>query len=73
MLQKLDSMFLRKKLEMQEKLQEFLNEEKGASDMAAVMVLIVVVVAIAGVFNSQLKEAVTAAIKKLTDFISATS
>lgn len=73
MLQKIDTMLLMKKMQLQEKLENFLKEERGASDMAAVMVLIVIVVALAGVFNKELKTAVESSVKKLTDFIDSTS
>lgn len=47
----------------------FKKEEKGASDMVAVIVLIVVVIAVATVFRTQLKQAVEDVFAKLTDFI----
>lgn len=73
MLQKIDTMLLMKKMQLQEKLENFLKEERGASDMAAVMVLIVIVVALAGVFNDKLKTAVQKSVEKLTTFIESTS
>lgn len=48
---------------------QFQEEEKGASDMVAVIVLIVVVIAVATVFQDKLKGAVEAVFGKLTGFI----
>lgn len=48
---------------------KFEKEEKGASDMVAVIVLIVVVILVATIFKEQLSNAVEAVFTKLTSFI----
>lgn len=48
---------------------KFQEEEKGASDMVAILVLIVIIIGVAAIFQQQLGAAITAAFKKLTDFI----
>ena len=45
------------------------KEEKGASDIVAIMVVIVIIIAVAAIFQEQLSNAVTAVFEKLTNFI----
>ena len=48
---------------------DFLSKEKGASEMVVILVLIVIIIAVASTFQTELRNAVTDAFKKLTDFI----
>lgn len=45
------------------------KEEKGASDMIAILVIIVILIAVAAVFQEQLRGAIEAAFNKLITFI----
>jgi len=45
------------------------NEERGASDMVAVIAIIVIVLAVAVVFRKQLTEVVTKAFENVTSWI----
>lgn len=65
MLRKIDDLLM----EANSRLNSFVEEEKGASDMVAVIVLIVVVIAVAGIFREQLGNAVEAVFNKLQDFV----
>lgn len=47
----------------------FLKEEKGASDIVAIIVIIVVVIGIAGIFKNQLEAVVSNVFGKLMQFI----
>lgn len=73
MLGKMDLMLLNSQTRLRRFLDDFKAEEKGASDMVAIMVVIVIIIAVAGVFNEQLKQAVTDVFSKLTNFINSTS
>lgn len=48
---------------------KFLRDERGDSNMVAVIVLIVIVIAVAAVFKEQLEGAVKLIFSKLTEFI----
>lgn len=45
------------------------SEERGASDMVAVIAIIVIVLAVAVIFREQLTNVVTAAFQNVTDWI----
>ncbi len=49
-------------------LASFLKEEKGASDMVAIIVVIVIILAVAAIFQEQLINVVTSVMDKLIDF-----
>ncbi len=57
------------KWKLRERLEDFLAEERGASDMVTVVVLIVIVVAVAGVFHKQLGDAIEKIFGNLNSFI----
>lgn len=61
--------YLRGKLACREALENFLKGEKGASDMVAIMLVIVIVVALAAVFRENLTEAADTVFGKLLDEI----
>lgn len=69
MFEKIENLFWDFKRGFSSFINQFQEEEKGASDMVAVIVLIVVVIAVATVFQGKLKDAVTAVFSKLTTFI----
>lgn len=49
--------------------ERFLNDEEGDSNLVAVIVLIVIILAVAAIFREQLLEAVNAVFSNLMDFI----
>ncbi len=69
MFEKIENLFWDFKRGFSSFINQFQEEEKGASDMVAVIVLIVVVIAVATVFRTQLTTAVTKVFEKLTTFI----
>ena len=56
-------------VKLQGALKAFKEEERGASDMVAVMVLIVIIIALAALFNQKLKGAVESIFAQLTSFV----
>lgn len=46
------------------------KEEKGASDMIAILVIIVILIAVAAIFQDKLGEAIEAAFDTLITFVS---
>lgn len=46
-----------------------LAEEKGASDIVAVIILIVIIIAVAVIFREKLMEVVNSVMDQLTDFV----
>lgn len=73
MFQVMDSILLNCQRKLLEYLENFKQEEKGASDIVAIMVIIVVIIAIAAIFKEQLTNAVTKVFEKLTNFIDTTN
>lgn len=65
----LDDGYWRCRLACMKAVSKFQKEEKGASDMVAILVLIVIIIGVASVFQNQLKSAINAAFGKLIDFI----
>ncbi len=61
--------YLRGKMECRNALEKFLSDETGASNMVEIIVVIVIILAVAGVFRTQLTGAVNAIFTKLTEFI----
>ncbi len=53
------------------RIQAFRKEEKGASDIVAILLVIVILVAVAAVFRTQLMEAVNIAFEKLKEAMGA--
>lgn len=50
-------------------MENFMKEEKGASDMVVIIVIIVIVIGVAGLFKEQLEGAIRAVFGKLINFI----
>lgn len=69
MKQKLDNLYWRLKFEGMESIEEFLKDEEGDSNLVAVIVLIVIILAVAAIFREQLINAVNAVFENLMDFI----
>ena len=60
-------------MKLQGAVKAFKEEERGASDMVAVMVLIVIIIAVAAVFNGKLKEIVEQIFGRLSEFVGSTN
>ena len=71
MKKKLLMCYLRGKVVCKNALDHFFREDRGASDMVAIIVIIVIIIAVAAVFREQLIAAVTSAFEKLLEFIEA--
>lgn len=69
MKEKLICAYLRRKLAFLNALENFAEEERGASDMVTILVIIVIVIGVAATFKTELGNAVTTAFAKLTTFI----
>lgn len=61
--------YLRGKMECRNALERFMTDETGESNLVSIMVVIVIVIAVAGVFRTQLMAAVNKVFEKLTSFI----
>ena len=73
MFELIDLFFIAQAMKIQGAFDAFKEEERGASDMVAVMVLIVIILAVAAVFNTKLGEVVTKIFTKLTSFVDTTA
>ena len=69
MFELIDLFVMAQAVKLQGALKAFKEEERGASDMVAVMVLIVIVIALAALFNQKLKGAVESIFAQLTSFV----
>lgn len=69
MREKVESMMWNCKVYMESTVENFLMNEEGDSNMVAVIVLIVIVIAVGAVFRDNLEDAVDAVFSKLTGFI----
>ena len=54
---------------LKSKARELIHKERGASDMIAVALMIVVVIALAAIFRTALSEVVTSVVEKVKDWI----
>ena len=59
--------YLRRKLVCRNALENFAKEEKGASDIVAIMLVIVILIAVAAVFRTQLLAAVNGVFEQLME------
>ena len=73
MFELIDLFVMAQAMKLQGALYAFKKEERGASDMVAVMVLIVIIIAVATVFNGRLGEIVGQIFDKLGGFVSGTN
>ena len=69
MLKKLDQWLGMKKIVAQNALNSLIYEEKGATGMIEIIVLIVIIIAVAKIFGNQLEHMVSQVFSKLTEFI----
>ena len=69
MFELIDLFVMAQAVKLQVALKAFKEEERGASDMVAVMVLIVIIIALAALFNQKLKGAVESIFAQLTSFV----
>ncbi len=69
MKEKLMVAYWQKKWAFKNAVKDFMNKEKGASDMVTVIILIVIVIAVAAIFKDTLLAAVNAMKEKLMDII----
>lgn len=67
MREKLIAGYLRRKLACMEALENFGQEEKGASDIVAILLVIVILIAVAAVFRTQLLAAVNGVFENLME------
>lgn len=65
----LDKGYWKCRLAAMQAVRKFQKEEKGASDIVAVLLLIVVIIAVAATFRSRLTSAIDAVFDKLTKAI----
>lgn len=68
-LELIDLFFMVQTVKIQGAIKAFKEEERGASDMVAAIVLIVIIIALAVIFKQQLSEIVTAVFGKLSEFV----
>ena len=73
MFELIDLFFMTQTIKLTEAIEAFKKEERGASDMVAVMVLIVIIIAVAGLFNGKLRDVVEQIFTKLGNFVSSTN
>ena len=66
MLKKVKNMMISKAVKAAE---VFTKEEKGDSDIVAIIVVIAIILVVAAIFREQLTNAVTTVFENLTDFI----
>ncbi len=65
----LDCALLRAKFGAADRMEQFLKEERGDTNFVAIIVIIVIILAVAGIFRTQLLTAVNQVMSNLTDFI----
>lgn len=73
MFELIDLFFMTQTIKLTEAIEAFKKEERGASDMVAVMVLIVIIIALATLFHDRLKDIVGQILDKLSGFVSTNS
>lgn len=69
MREKLLAFYLRQKLNAVNALENFIKEEKGASDIVAIVVIIVIILAVAVIFRNALIDAVNTVMNKFQEFV----
>lgn len=73
MFELIDLFFITQTMKLNGAIEAFKKEERGASDMVAVMVLIVIIIALATLFHDRLKDIVGQILDKLSGFVSTNS
>ena len=69
MKEKIMMAYMKGKMAVRNTIRNFVAEEKGVSDMVAIILLIVIIIAVAAIFREKLEEAVNQVFSKLTEFI----
>lgn len=69
MFQKMDEILLKAVMKWDGFVDRLLHEEKGAADMVAILVVIVILLAVAAIFKTQLEGLVEAVFGKATDWV----
>ena len=73
MFELIDLFFITQTMKLNGAIEAFKKEERGASDMVAVMVLIVIIIALATLFHGRLKDIVGQILDNLGGFVSTNS
>ena len=73
MFELIDLFFITQTMKLNGAVEAVKKEERGASDMVAVMVLIVIIIALATLFHDRLKDIVGQILDKLSGFVSTNS
>jgi hypothetical protein len=73
MFELIDLFFITQTMKLNGAVEAFKKEERGASDMVAVMVLIVIIIALATLFHDRLREIVGQILDSLSGFVSTNS
>ena len=73
MFELIDLFFITQTRKLNGAIEAFKKEERGASDMVAVMVLIVIIIALATLFHGRLKDIVGQILDNLSGFVSTNS
>lgn len=73
MFELIDLFFITQTIKLNGAIEAFKKEERGASDMVAVMVLIVIIIALATLFHGRLKDIVGQILDNLSGFVSTNS
>ena len=73
MFELIDLFFITQTMKLNGAIEAFKKEERGASDMVAVMVLIVIIIALATLFHDRLKDIVGQILDNLGGFVSTNS
>ena len=73
MFELIDLFFITQTMKLNGAIEAFKKEERGASDMVAVMVLIVIIIALATLFHDRLKDIVGQILDSLSGFVSTNS
>ena len=68
MKEKLIGAYLKGKLACRNAMEKFLKEEKGASDIVAILVVIIIIIAVAAIFREKLLEFVDKVMGDLLNF-----
>ena len=73
MFELIDLFFITQTMKLNGAVEAFKKEERGASDMVAVMVLKVIIISLATLFHERLKDIVCKILDKLSGFVSTNS
>lgn len=68
MKRKMTEWYIKGQIKMRGLKERFLQEEKGASHLVEIVVVVLIVIAVATIFRDQLTDAMTQAMGKLTSF-----